>query len=571
MAGDVHCAGDGLRPRRRRCGRAAPGTRRSATRTTTTLSLSWTWRSCCGRARSPRRRRRRRARSGDGCRTSTRASTTGHSSASGRCCRRRGCKRGAARIALACLTLRAPVAPSLLVLGQPVCRELRVRCAPGRRWRCSETGAARRRAPTPRRSLPPLQPAGGAAGAQAAAAAADAKQRLLVQLVEARLGLRLPLLAAPLLLPPAAFATAWLPAQRAQLASLRERHAQLLVAGLAAAVSAVRALARAPQPRPPPQPRAAPLGQALRPPAGAAEAADNAACAAAAMLQLVSRGAAPPEPPEPAAHVRAGAGAPGAAPAPLAGSGLRAPAAAIAALPAPTTAATGAGSPGQAAAPSGAAAVHARAAACVRLEIAASALHGMLAALQVRPRALGDQASRLGCGGACSGTPRASAPAREHRVVSKVRAEGQRLSRRRASKHRGQHGVQERDNPAGAHCFADLLAAGSRMTRTGGTQARPGMPTAHTTLLCSSARRQKRACHALHLQICQVVQSSLAGYRPACSHCDLGCWQGAMCYGDLSLRALHASGCARRPGRGFLQTPLSCCGAAAWERASARL
>lgn len=96
------------------------------------------------------------------------------------------------------------------------------------------------------RRLQPPKPAGGSAVAclvapAAARGAARGDDQALVERIQAAVGMCMPLVAQPLLPPPCAQAVGWLPEQREQLASLLSRHAQLLLAGLAAVTAAGRA------------------------------------------------------------------------------------------------------------------------------------------------------------------------------------------------------------------------------------------------------------------------------------------------------------------------------------------
>ena len=103
------------------------------------------------------------------------------------------------------------------------------------------------------RRLQPLKPAGVSAAeglvAPAAARAAALDDQALVERIQAGVGMRMPLVARPLLPPPCAHDVGWLPEQREQLASLLSRHAQLLLAGLAAVTAAGRAAAPGEQPQ----------------------------------------------------------------------------------------------------------------------------------------------------------------------------------------------------------------------------------------------------------------------------------------------------------------------------------
>ena len=96
------------------------------------------------------------------------------------------------------------------------------------------------------RRLQPPKPAGGSADAclvapAAGRGAARGDDQALVERIQAAVGMCMPLVAQPLLPPPCAQALGWLPEQREQLASLLSRHAQLLLAGLAAVTAAGRA------------------------------------------------------------------------------------------------------------------------------------------------------------------------------------------------------------------------------------------------------------------------------------------------------------------------------------------
>ena len=109
----------------------------------------------------------------------------------------------------------------------------------------------------------PPKPAGGSAVAclvapAAGRGAARGDDQALVERIQAAVGVRMPLVALPLLPPPYAHADGWLPEQREQLASLLSRHTQLLLAGLAAVTAAGRApaLGHAPGTAPAEQPQA---------------------------------------------------------------------------------------------------------------------------------------------------------------------------------------------------------------------------------------------------------------------------------------------------------------------------
>ena len=103
------------------------------------------------------------------------------------------------------------------------------------------------------RRLQALKAAGGLAvnglvAPAAAPAAASSDDQALVERIQAGVGMCMPLVAQPLLPPSCAQAVGWLPEQREQLASLLSRHAQLLLAGLAAVTAAGRAPAFVRQP-----------------------------------------------------------------------------------------------------------------------------------------------------------------------------------------------------------------------------------------------------------------------------------------------------------------------------------